>query len=75
MSASSPLDEWRFLIGTWKGKAEARALVLVQGGYMRCIISNNSWANRQWVRSSWNWTWKTQTKSETKKRLESPISK
>lgn len=22
MSASSPLDEWRFLIGTWKGKAE-----------------------------------------------------
>jgi len=22
MSASSPLDEWRFLIGTWKGKTE-----------------------------------------------------
>lgn len=22
MSASSPLDEWRFLVGTWKGKAE-----------------------------------------------------
>jgi hypothetical protein len=22
MSATSPLDEWRFLIGTWKGKAE-----------------------------------------------------
>ena len=22
MSASSPLDEWRFLIGTWKSKAE-----------------------------------------------------
>lgn len=22
MSAGSPLDEWRFLVGTWKGKAE-----------------------------------------------------
>lgn len=22
MTSSSPLDEWRFLIGTWKGKAE-----------------------------------------------------
>lgn len=22
MSASSPLDDWRFLVGTWKGKAE-----------------------------------------------------
>ena len=22
MSASSPLDEWKFLIGTWKGKTE-----------------------------------------------------
>ena len=22
MNATSPLDEWRFLVGTWKGKAE-----------------------------------------------------
>ena len=23
MSGSSPLDEWKFLVGTWKGKTEA----------------------------------------------------
>jgi hypothetical protein len=27
MLSNSPLDEWKFLVGTWKGKTKARQFV------------------------------------------------
>ena len=63
MSAPSPLDEWRFLIGTWKGKAtggqfgekdtiEGNAVFSTEPGAMFIMSTGENWSGGQLLHKS-----------------------